>query len=358
MEQHHRRDGQGPEPVELGSVAKGGGSGLHLARTVPGPGSTASADGRRLIGSGRQATVNIGRVSAEAPTILRDGSSATAPTARPEPSRPTIPFLPGVEGLRGLALLAVLLYHNGFSVGPGRLPGRVDVLHPLGVPDHAAVDLGVLDHRQRISLRGFWSRRYRRLMPASLLCLAGVVVFGATVATPGQVASLRGDVLASLAYVANWRFIITRPVLRQPVPGPVAGAALLVAGHRGAVLPGVPVGVVAARSSVSKGSRRVGLRRAGRAVGGLAGQHAGALRPRPRRHPRVLRHRHPGARAAAGRPAGPGVGPSDRASCCASRTGPGASPAFVGAVVTLAPVGHAPPRPTRGSTRAAWPATP
>ena len=46
-------------------------------------------------------------------------------------------------------------------------------------------------------------------MPASLACLAGVCLFGATVATPGQLATLRGDVLGALAYVANWRFIVT-----------------------------------------------------------------------------------------------------------------------------------------------------
>jgi peptidoglycan/LPS O-acetylase OafA/YrhL len=123
-------------------------------------------------------------------------------------TRPTIPFLPGVEGLRGLALLAVLLYHNGFTWAQGGFLGVSTFFTLSGF----LITLLLVWERSttgRISLRGFWGRRYRRLMPASLLCIAGVLVFGATVASPGQIASLRGDVISALAYVANWHFIVT-----------------------------------------------------------------------------------------------------------------------------------------------------
>jgi len=60
-----------------------------------------------------------------------------------------------------------------------------------------------------ISLRGFWGRRFRRLMPALFLTLAGVALFGATVATGDQLARLRGDGLATLGYAANWRFLFS-----------------------------------------------------------------------------------------------------------------------------------------------------
>ncbi len=139
--------------------------------------------------------------------IRRDDSSPTA-TSRPETDRPTIPFLPGVEGLRGLALLAVLLYHNDFPWARGGFLG-VSTFFTLSGFLITLLLIWEFSTTDRISLRGFWSRRYRRLMPAALLCLAGVLLFGATVATPGQLASLRGDVLSSLAYVANWHFILT-----------------------------------------------------------------------------------------------------------------------------------------------------
>ena len=55
-------------------------------------------------------------------------------------------------------------------------------------------------------------------MPASLLSLAGIVVlFGPFVADADQLAELPGDVIAALAYVANWRFILADTVLRRPV---------------------------------------------------------------------------------------------------------------------------------------------
>jgi peptidoglycan/LPS O-acetylase OafA/YrhL len=45
-------------------------------------------------------------------------------------------------------------------------------------------------------------------MPAALLTLAGISLFGLFVATPDQLSRLRDDVLWALAYLANWRFIV------------------------------------------------------------------------------------------------------------------------------------------------------
>lgn len=65
------------------------------------------------------------------------------------------------------------------------------------------------DRHGSISLTGFWARRMRRLLPAALLTLAGVAAYGATLADAGQVGRLRGDGLAALGYVANWRFVFS-----------------------------------------------------------------------------------------------------------------------------------------------------
>jgi peptidoglycan/LPS O-acetylase OafA/YrhL len=45
-------------------------------------------------------------------------------------------------------------------------------------------------------------------MPAALVALAGIALYGLLVADQAQLEDLRGDVLAALAYVANWRFIL------------------------------------------------------------------------------------------------------------------------------------------------------
>ncbi len=115
-------------------------------------------------------------------------------------------FQPGLEGMRGLAVLAVLVFHNGFSWASGGFLGVSTFFTLSGF----LITTLLLSERARngtIGLKRFWARRFRRLMPASFVCLAGVLVFAATVATPAQLVNLRGDMTAALFYVANWRFI-------------------------------------------------------------------------------------------------------------------------------------------------------
>ena len=56
-----------------------------------------------------------------------------------------------------------------------------------------------------IELRRFWMRRARRLLPA-LFVMIVVVLAVMVLVHPGEVARLRGAVLASFGYVANWYF--------------------------------------------------------------------------------------------------------------------------------------------------------
>ena len=60
-------------------------------------------------------------------------------------------------------------------VGGRRLPRRLDVLHPLRLPDHVAAAGRAHHHPHRSNLRAFWGRRLRRLMPASLAALVLVL---------------------------------------------------------------------------------------------------------------------------------------------------------------------------------------
>jgi peptidoglycan/LPS O-acetylase OafA/YrhL len=108
--------------------------------------------------------------------------------------------------MRGLAVLAVLVFHGGFSWASGGFLGVSTFFTLSGF----LITTLLLRERSRngaIGLKRFWARRFRRLMPAALVCLTGVIVFGATIATPAQLVNLRGDMVASLFYVANWRFI-------------------------------------------------------------------------------------------------------------------------------------------------------
>jgi peptidoglycan/LPS O-acetylase OafA/YrhL/lysophospholipase L1-like esterase len=63
------------------------------------------------------------------------------------------------------------------------------------------------DGSGRIDLRRFWSRRFRRLLPAALVLLVGAgAIAGLTLSSP-DLHRFRGDALAALADVANWHAI-------------------------------------------------------------------------------------------------------------------------------------------------------
>ncbi|HEX2850836.1 MAG TPA: acyltransferase family protein [Acidimicrobiales bacterium] len=117
------------------------------------------------------------------------------------------PHHPGLDGLRGVAVAAVLLFHAGFGWAVG---GFLGVSAFFTLSGFLITGLLVDEHRRtgRIALGRFWSRRFRRLLPASLVTLAAVTLFGATVATADQVRALRGDIFGALGYVANWRFLL------------------------------------------------------------------------------------------------------------------------------------------------------
>ena len=56
-----------------------------------------------------------------------------------------------------------------------------------------------------IALLAFWGRRARRLLPALFLMLIGVAFYAVFFAGRLELARIRGDALATICYVANWR---------------------------------------------------------------------------------------------------------------------------------------------------------
>jgi peptidoglycan/LPS O-acetylase OafA/YrhL len=112
--------------------------------------------------------------------------------------------LPALDGLRGLAVLAVLLFHDDRLTG-GYL--GVDLFFVLS--GYLITSLLLAEHAATgtISLSAFWVRRARRLFPALLALLPAVALYAAVLAEPGELARIRGDGIATIAYVANWRSI-------------------------------------------------------------------------------------------------------------------------------------------------------
>ena len=115
---------------------------------------------------------------------------------------------PGLDGLRAVAVLAVLCFHSGFGWARGGYLG-VSVFFTLSgflitglLADEAA-------RAGRIALRSFWSRRFRRLLPAASLALLLVAATLPWYDAAHRAAQARGDVLAALLHVANWRFVLS-----------------------------------------------------------------------------------------------------------------------------------------------------
>jgi peptidoglycan/LPS O-acetylase OafA/YrhL len=130
----------------------------------------------------------------------------------PEPAAPTagpsITYQPALDGLRAVAVIAVLLYHGGVTGMRGGFLG-VDIFFVLSgylITTLLFVEFGRTGH---IELLAFWARRARRLLPAIGVVLVGILLYALVVAAPGELARIRGDALASLGYVANWRFVFS-----------------------------------------------------------------------------------------------------------------------------------------------------
>src|SRR5687767_7204557 len=110
--------------------------------------------------------------------------------------------------MRAVAVLLVILFHlrvPGFRAG---FVG-VDVFFVLSGFLITSLLLEEIRRTGRVSLSAFWARRARRLLPALVLVLLTVGVVTALTATYTERASMRGDLLATTGYVANWHFIRT-----------------------------------------------------------------------------------------------------------------------------------------------------
>jgi peptidoglycan/LPS O-acetylase OafA/YrhL len=109
--------------------------------------------------------------------------------------------------MRAIAVFAVLLFHAGLSWIQGGTLG-VDVFFVLSGFLITALLVAERDRNGHIGLAAFYLRRARRLLPALILVLLFVgLTWGVLLST--RTPTLRGDVLATLGYVANWRFAFT-----------------------------------------------------------------------------------------------------------------------------------------------------
>ncbi|MEI7556612.1 acyltransferase family protein [Candidatus Chlorohelix sp.] len=116
-----------------------------------------------------------------------------------------LPYLPGLEGLRAVAVIAVILYHADLLFIPGGFLG-VEIFFVISGYLITSLLLEEVRHTGTTNLQMFWFRRARRLLPAVFLLLIATLAFSVTFLS-SEVASIRGDALASTGYVTNWYLI-------------------------------------------------------------------------------------------------------------------------------------------------------
>jgi peptidoglycan/LPS O-acetylase OafA/YrhL len=111
-------------------------------------------------------------------------------------------YIPSLDGIRALSVLAVIVYHANKLWLPGGFLG-VEVFFVISGYLITLLLLAESEKNGTVSLKQFWLRRARRLLPALWVVVLGVVVFAALFQRE-ILGTLRGDVIAALFYGFNW----------------------------------------------------------------------------------------------------------------------------------------------------------
>ena len=112
----------------------------------------------------------------------------------------------GLDGLRGIAVILVIIFHSGLGWLPGGFLG-VSVFFTLSGFLITSLLINECENTGRIDLKAFWGRRLRRLAPASLVAIAGVVGLASWLSTSIEASRIKGDAISATLYFSNWRFI-------------------------------------------------------------------------------------------------------------------------------------------------------
>jgi peptidoglycan/LPS O-acetylase OafA/YrhL len=149
---------------------------------------------------------------------LPDRSSGSGTRVAPRNPEVRLAYSPGLDGLRALAVIAVLLYHADLPFLPGGFLG-VEVFFVVSGYLITALLLAEWRKSGRVSLKDFWLRRARRLLPALYVLLVATLAYS-VVFLPGEVAGLRADAIAAVGYVTNWFLILEQESYFEAVGRP------------------------------------------------------------------------------------------------------------------------------------------
>ncbi len=147
-------------------------------------------------------------------------------------------FRADVEGLRAVAVVTVLAFHAHVPHAGGGFVG-VDVFFVISGFLITTLLVREAEATGSVDLAAFFARRARRILPLASLVLAVTTAAAGLLLTPLAAADAARDALAAARQVANVHFAAQEADYSAARPSGQPAAALLVAGRRGAVLPGL-----------------------------------------------------------------------------------------------------------------------
>ncbi len=130
-------------------------------------------------------------------------------------------FRPDIEGLRAVAVLLVLAFHAGVPALSGGFVG-VDVFFVISGYLITGLLVREVSTTGRLSLRRFYARRARRLLPATAVVLGATAALTVAFLPPLRWAPVTWDIATSSLYVVNWRLADSADYLAaESAPSPV-----------------------------------------------------------------------------------------------------------------------------------------
>ncbi|MET0469113.1 MAG: acyltransferase family protein [Aeromicrobium sp.] len=111
-----------------------------------------------------------------------------------------------LDGIRGGFMALFMAYHFGLTALAGAWTG-INVFFVLSGFLIARLLLTERERFGRVDLLGFYRRRARRLLPALIVLLLLVATWALLLADDATRRQVRGDLVATLGFVMNWRLI-------------------------------------------------------------------------------------------------------------------------------------------------------
>ncbi|WP_454084908.1 acyltransferase family protein [Georgenia sp. Marseille-Q6866] len=130
-------------------------------------------------------------------------TSTDTQMARPVSAARSAAFRPDIEGLRAVAIGLVLVYHAGVRQLPGGFVG-VDVFFVISGFLITGLLIRELERDGKVSLRRFYARRAKRLLPAAGLVLLVTSALTFWTLPVVEWRNFGWDVVGAALYVVNW----------------------------------------------------------------------------------------------------------------------------------------------------------